>query len=88
MTLYVSTHQAPPLAPEEVASYVPDLKAPGFAEFRNAFINLEEGFIVTVYEGESADAVRQEFDRIGWPVDSTHEVQYAMDKAALDAIPS
>ena len=88
MTTYVSVHQAPALAPEEVASYVPEIKANTYAEFQQCFINLELGYIVTVYEGESEDAVRQEFDRIGWPVDTVTEVHFSVDAAGLDAIGS
>lgn len=87
MTMYVSVHQSPALDPAEVASYVPDIKQNTYAEFQQCFINLEEGFIVTVYEGEDEAAVRNEFDRIGWPVDSVHEVHFSVDKEGLDAIP-
>ena len=87
MTVFVSIHQAPALAPEEVASYVPEIKLNTYAEFQQCFINLEKGFIVTVYEAESEDAVRQEFDRIGWPVDTVTEVHFSVDAAGLAAIP-
>ncbi|MBL5974941.1 MAG: hypothetical protein D3X82_14555 [Candidatus Leucobacter sulfamidivorax] len=88
MTTFVSVHQAPALDPAEVASYVPDIKQYTHATFQQCFINLDQGYIVTVYEGESEQAVRDEFDRIGWPVDTVTEVQYAMDKATLDAMPA
>ena len=88
MTTYVSVHQAPALAPEEVASYVPEIKLNTYAEFQQCFINLEQGYIVTVYEADSEDAVRQEFDRIGWPVDTVTEVHFSVDAAGLDAIPA
>ena len=88
MTTYVSVHQAPALAPEEVASYVPEIKQSTYAQFQQCFINLEQGYIVTVYEGDSEDAVRQEFDRIGWPVDTVTEVHFSVDAAGLDAIPT
>lgn len=87
MTVFISIHQAPALAPEEVASYVPEIKLNTYAEFQQCFINLEKGFIVTVYEAESEDAVRQEFDRIGWPVDTVTEVHFSVDAAGLAAIP-
>jgi hypothetical protein len=88
MTTYVSVHQAPALAPEEVAAYVPEIKLNTFAEFQQCFINLEDGYIVTVYEGDSEEAVRKEFDRIGWPVDKVTEVHFSVDAAGLAAIPS
>lgn len=88
MTTYVSVHQAPALAPEEVASYAPEIKQNTFAQFQHCFINLEQGYIVTVYQGDSEDAVRQEFDRIGWPVDTVTEVQFSLDAAGLAAMPT
>lgn len=88
MTQYVSVHQAPSLDPVEVAAYVPEIKEGKHATFEQCFINLEQGFIVTVYEGESEEAVRQEFDRIGWPVDTVTEVHLAIDAAGLDSIPT
>lgn len=88
MTLFVSVHQAPALDPAEVAAYVPDIKQNTHAEFRQCFIDLDNGFIVTLYESADEASVRREFDRIGWPVDSVHEVQYSIDKTALDAIPA
>lgn len=88
MTRFVSVHQAPALDPSEVSAYVPDIKQNTHATFEQCFINLEKGYIVTVYDAENEDAVRQEFDRIGWPVDTVTEVQFSVDADGLDAIPS
>lgn len=88
MTRFISTHQAPALDPSEVAAYVPDIKLNTHAQFEQCFINLDGGFIVTVYEAENEDALRQEFDRIGWPVETINEVQYAVNSEGLDAIPA
>ncbi|GAB2850589.1 nickel-binding protein [Microbacterium insulae] len=88
MPVFVSIHQAPALDPDEVAAYIPDIKQNVHAEFQQCFINLEKGFIVTLYEGEDESAVREEFDRIGWPVDSVNEVHFSVDRDGLDAIPT
>ena len=88
MTLYVSVHQSPALDPAEVAAYVPEIKLNTYAEFQQVWINLEKGFIVTLYEGDDEAAVRNEFDRIGWPVDSVNEVHFSVDKDGLAAIPA
>ena len=87
MARFVSVHQAPALDPSEVGAYVPDIKKNEHATFEQCFINLEKGYIVTVYEGEDEDAVRMEFDRIGWPVDTVTEVHFSLDAEGLDAIP-
>lgn len=88
MTRFVSIHQAPALDPDEVAAYVPDIKKNVHATFEQCFINLEQGYIVTVYEAENEQAVREEFDRIGWPVDTVTEVHFSVDAEGLDAIPT
>lgn len=88
MTRYVSIHQAPSLDPSEVAAYAPDIKQGVNATFEQCFINLEKGYIVTVYEAETEEAVRQEFDRIGWPVDTVTEVDFAVNADGLNAIQS
>jgi len=86
MPLFFSIHHAPPLDPDEVASYVGDIKKNTHATFQQCFINLEQGHIVTIYEGEDEAAVRNEFDRIGWPVDTVTEIHFSLDKEGLDAI--
>jgi hypothetical protein len=88
LPLYLSIHRSPGLSDEEIAGYAPDVKKCVHAQFRNLFVNLDEGYIVTVYEGDSAEAVQSEFERIGWPWDTTTEIQFTLDRAGLDAMSS
>jgi hypothetical protein len=88
MSLYLSIHRSPGLSEEEIQGYIPDVKAGVYAEFRNLYVNLDEGYIVTVYEGESKQAIQSEFERIGWPVETMTEIQFALDRAGLDSMPS
>jgi hypothetical protein len=83
MALFLSLHQAPGLSPEEVAGYAPDVAKGVHATFQQMYANLETGFIVTVYEADSAAAVEQEFERIGFPFDSINEIDYTMSAAEL-----
>ncbi|MGC0239416.1 nickel-binding protein [Arthrobacter sp. SD76] len=86
MSLFLSIHYAPGLSQEEFAGYAPDVAKGEHATFVSTYVNMDEGYIVTVYEGESEEAVVSEFERIGWPVDSTKEIQFVLDKAGLDAL--
>jgi hypothetical protein len=83
MALFVSLHQAPGLSPEEVAGYAPDVAKGVHATFRQMYANLDTGYIVTVYEADSAAAVEREFERVGFPFDSINEVDYTLSAAEL-----
>ena len=83
MALFLSLHQAPGLSPEEIAGYGPDVAKGVHATFRQLYVNTVTGFIVSVYEADSAAAVEQEFERVGFPFDSISEVDFTMSAAEL-----
>lgn len=83
MALFLSLHQAPGLSAEEVAGYGPDVAKGVHATFRQMYANTDTGFIATLYEADSAAAVEQEFERVGFPFDSVHEVDYALSASQL-----
>ena len=83
MALFLSLHQAPGLSPEEVAGYGPEVAKGVHATFRQMYANLDTGYIVTVYEADSAAAVEREFERVGFPFDSINEVDFTLSAAEL-----
>jgi len=83
VALFLSLHQAPGLSQEEVAGYGPEVAKGVHAAFRQMYANLDSGFIATLYEAESAAAVEQEFERVGFPFDSINEVDYTLSAAEL-----
>jgi hypothetical protein len=83
MTLFLSLHQAPGLSPEEIAGYAPDVAKNVHATFRQLYVNTATGFIATIYEADSAAAVEQEFERVGFPFDSINELDYTLSAADL-----
>jgi hypothetical protein len=83
MALFLSLHQAPGLSPEEVAGYAPDVAKGVHATFRQMYANLDSGYIVTLYEADSAAAVEQEFERVGFPFDSINEIDFTLSAAQL-----
>ena len=83
MALFLSLHQAPGLSPEEVAGYAPDVAKGVHATFRQMYANLDTGYIVTVYEADSAAAVEREFERVGFPFDSINEVDFTLSAGEL-----
>jgi hypothetical protein len=83
MALFLSLHQAPGLSPEEIAGYGPDVAKGIHATFRQLYVNTGSGFIVSVYEAGSADAVEQEFERVGFPFDSINEIDFTLSADQL-----
>ena len=83
MALFLSLHQAPGLSPEEIAGYGPDVTKGVHASFRQLYVNTDTGFIVSVYEADSAAAVEQEFERVGFPFDSINEIDYTLSASEL-----
>jgi uncharacterized protein DUF4242 len=84
--LFLSLHQAPGLSPEEIAGYGPDVAKGVHASFRQLYVNTDTGFIVSVYEADSAAAVEQEFERVGFPFDSINEIDYTLSAAELSQL--
>jgi hypothetical protein len=83
VALFLSLHQAPGLSSEEVAGYGPEVAKGVHATFRQMYANLDTGYIVTLYEADSAAAVEQEFERVGFPFDSINEIDYTLSAAEL-----
>jgi Protein of unknown function (DUF4242) len=83
MPLFLSLHQAPGLSPEEIAGYGPEVAKGVHATFRQLYVNTDTGFIASVYEAESAAAVEQEFERVGFPFDSINEVDFTLSAEQL-----
>jgi hypothetical protein len=83
MALFLSLHQAPGLSPEEIAGYGPDVAKCIHATFRQLYVNTDSGFIVSVYEADSAGSVEQEFERVGFPFDSINEIDFTLSADQL-----
>ena len=50
------------------------------------WVDMFNGFVVTVYEAEDQAALEREFERLGFPWDEVHAVQVHMDQATLKQI--
>jgi hypothetical protein len=83
---FISIHRAPGLSQEEFQQNAPDVLEGKHARNLHTYANVFEGFIVTLYEGDSRDAVVKEFERLGFPYDEIHEVQINMPRDGLDAM--
>jgi hypothetical protein len=86
MATFMTTHRAPGLSVDEIASNAPDVAKSTYAAFRDMFVNLTVGFLVTVYEADDVQALEREFERVGFPFEEIHEIQFAMDSTGLRAM--
>ena len=55
MAQYITIHRAPGLSREEVAGNAEHVFKAAGATFRQIYVNLAAGFLVTIFEAESQD---------------------------------
>ncbi len=86
MPRYLAIHHAPGVSQEDFQRNVPEVLKGKFATFVHTYVNLSQGTIVNIYDGESAEAVGREFERIGFPYDEIQEVQFGASADDLRAM--
>lgn len=83
MPTFANIHRSPGLSPDEVKSTGAAVAESVHATFKRIYVDLYQGFIVSVYEADSKEAVEEELERLGFPWDEIHEIQIELDAAAL-----
>ncbi len=86
MPQFATIHRAPGLSQEEFMQNAADVLVGKHATMVNVFVNVFEGFIVTIYEAESSEMVVKEFERLGFPYDEVHEIQINITGEQLAAM--
>jgi Protein of unknown function (DUF4242) len=86
MTQFVTIHRAPGLSRDELQGNAAPVLQGVHATFQQMWVDVFNGFIVTVYEADDQAALEREFERLGFPWDEVHAVQVHMDHAALQQI--
>jgi hypothetical protein len=84
MTQFVTIHRAPGLSREELQGNAGPVLEGVKAQFEQMWVDMFSGFIVTVFEAESQEALESEFERLGFPWDEVHAVQVHLDRPALE----
>jgi hypothetical protein len=77
MPKYITIHQAPGVSQEEFQANTGPVLEGKYATNLQTFANLMEGFIVTYYEAASEADLVKEFERLGFPYQEIHEIQFA-----------
>lgn len=83
MPRYLAIHHAPGVSQEDFQRNIPEVLAGKHATFVHTYVNLAKGTIVNLYDGDSADAVARELERIGFPFDEVKEIQFSASNADL-----
>lgn len=86
MPLFLATHLSPGLSADEIANNAPDVAKSKYATFEHLFVDMYNGFLVSVYQADSRENLQREFERVGFPFDEIHEIQFALDAARLRAM--
>jgi len=84
MPQFITIHRAPGLKREEFAQNAPEVFKGKHATFLQSYVNLGAGFIASIYEAANRDALEEEFERVGFPFDEIHEIQFAQSRAQLE----
>jgi len=86
MPTFLTTHLSPGLSADEIANNAPDVAESKYATFRNLYVNMLSGFLVSIYDADNKEALEREFERVGFPFEEVHEIHFALDTAGLAAM--
>lgn len=76
MPRYLVIHHAPGVSQEDFQRNIPEVLAGKHASIVHTFVNLTNGTIVNIYEGDSEEAVGRELERVGFPYDEIQAIQF------------
>jgi|GEM_PF-1074280 len=77
MPQYITVHRAPGLLQEQWVESAVEVHAGTLATFKQAYVNLGTGFIVTIYEADNREALVEQFEELGLAFEEIHEIQFS-----------
>jgi hypothetical protein len=86
MPKYITVHRAPGLKREEVAANAPEVYGAQKAVFQHLYVNLADGFIVSIFEAPDRATLEEQFEIIGFPFDEIHELQFSQSRAEMEGM--
>jgi len=84
MPQFITIHRAPGLKREELAGNSQAVLDAKTAQFRHIYVNLAEGFIVSVFEADTKEKAEEQLEVLGFPIDEMHEVQFSKSRAEME----
>lgn len=88
MPQFLTIHRAPGLRPEDMAANTPMVLRAEIARFRQIYVNLAEGFLVSIFEAETRAQVEEQLEVLGFPVEEMHEIQFAQSREEMEQMVS
>ena len=85
MPTFMAIHRSPGLSQEEIQANSVLVAELELATFKHLYVDMREGCIISIYEGDDKAAVEAEFERVGFPWDEVHEVHVDLSAEALAA---
>jgi hypothetical protein len=85
MQKFMSLHRAPGLLPENWDDNSMGVHASKKVQFVQAYVNLQVGFIFTVWEAASKDALIDQLEEWGMPYEEIHDVQFSQSRDEMVA---
>ena len=70
-------HRAPGLKGDELVQNAPHVPGAKIAVFKQIYVNVGSGFIVSVFEVDSKEKLEEQMEVLGFPIEETHEVHFA-----------
>jgi len=86
MTQFITVHRAPGLIQEEWVENAVEVHKAKLASFKHAYVNLGDGFIVTIYEADSKEILIEQFELLGLPHDEIHEIQFSQSDEEMEGM--
>lgn len=77
MPRYMTIHRAPGLLQEQWVENAVEVYSGQHARFVQAYVNLGTGFIFTIYEAPTREALIEQFEELGLVYDEIHEIQFS-----------
>lgn len=88
MPQFLTIHRAPGLRPEDMAANTPMVLRAEIARFRQIYVNLAAGFLVSIFEAETRAQVEEQLEVLGFPVEEMHEIQFAQSREEMEQMVS
>jgi hypothetical protein len=85
MQKFMSLHRAPGLLPENWDDNSTGIYHCKTVRMVQSYVNLGVGFIFTIWEAPSKEALTDQFEEWGFPFEEVHDVQFTQSFAELEA---
>ncbi|HEY5211306.1 MAG TPA: hypothetical protein VIJ42_17845 [Stellaceae bacterium] len=80
MPQFITIHRTPGLKRDDLAQNAANVLDAKIATFRQIYVNIASGLIVSVFEADTKEQVEEQMEVLGFPIDEMHEVHFAQSR--------